>query len=60
MPVWLLSYDYGRRSFQVLINGYTGKIAGEFPKSLWKILLAGAAVAMLVVLLVLLKSYGIL
>ena len=37
VPVWLLSYTYGARVFQVVINGYTGSIAGEYPKSWVKI-----------------------
>lgn len=36
-PVWLLSYTYGATTYQVLINGYTGDIAGKYPKSFWKI-----------------------
>ena len=40
VPIWLLSYDYGRRAFQVVINGYTGTIAGRYPKSWIKIILA--------------------
>jgi len=40
VPIWLLSYDYGRRAFQVVINGYTGAIAGRYPKSWIKITLA--------------------
>ncbi|MCB1019062.1 MAG: zinc ribbon domain-containing protein, partial [Acidobacteria bacterium] len=39
VPVWLLVYDFGAQSFQVVVNGYTGQIAGEYPKSIWKILL---------------------
>ena len=39
VPVWLLSYTYGARVFQVVINGYTGSITGEYPKSWVKILL---------------------
>jgi hypothetical protein len=39
VPVWLLSYDYGARAFQVIVNGYTGKIAGRYPYSIWKIVL---------------------
>jgi hypothetical protein len=39
-PIWLLSYTYGPRNFQVVINGYTGKIAGKYPKSWIKITLA--------------------
>jgi predicted RNA-binding Zn-ribbon protein involved in translation (DUF1610 family) len=37
VPVWLLSYTYGTTTYQVLINGYTGDIAGKYPKSFWKI-----------------------
>ena len=39
-PIWLLTYHYGARNFQVVINGYTGAIAGRYPKSWIKILLA--------------------
>ena len=38
-PVWLMSYTYGARSFQVVQNGVTGAIQGEYPKSPWKIAL---------------------
>lgn len=51
LPIWLLSYDYGRRSFQVVVNGVTGTIAGERPwswiKILGVILLAIVALAIL-------------
>ncbi|RYX81873.1 zinc ribbon domain-containing protein [bacterium] len=40
VPVWLLSYTYGSTSYQVVINGYTGSIAGKYPLSWGKILLA--------------------
>jgi hypothetical protein len=54
VPVWLLSYNYGAKAFQVIVNGYTGRIAGRYPYSLWKIaLLVVLAVAALVVLAVL-------
>jgi hypothetical protein len=53
VPVWLLSYNYGARAFQVIVNGYTGKIAGKYPYSAWKILLlvvlAVIALAILIV-----------
>jgi hypothetical protein len=39
VPVWLLSYNYGNRPWQVVVNGYTGQIAGDYPKSPWKIAL---------------------
>jgi len=44
VPIWLLVYNYGTRGFQVVINGYTGAIAGEYPKSWIKITLALIAI----------------
>ncbi|PJJ97814.1 zinc ribbon domain-containing protein [Lysobacteraceae bacterium NML75-0749] len=43
VPVWLVSYTYGRKTFQILANGYTGQIAGERPYSWVKIFLASLA-----------------
>ncbi len=40
VPIWLLTYNYGRRNFQVVINGFTGAIAGKYPKSWVKITFA--------------------
>ncbi|MGE8279755.1 MAG: hypothetical protein ACN6O2_04900 [Stenotrophomonas sp.] len=55
VPVWLVSYTYGARSYQVLANGYTGALAGERPYSAWKIFFAVLAgvIALLVLLYVL-------
>lgn len=47
-PIWLLSYDFHGRSFQCVINGYTGAIAGEYPKSWMKISLAVLTVVVVV------------
>ena len=49
VPVWLLSYNYGAKTFQVIANGYTGRIAGRYPRSVWKIVLLILA-ALIVVL----------
>jgi hypothetical protein len=43
-PLWLLTYGFGSRTFQVAVNGYTGSIAGQYPKSWVKITLAVLAV----------------
>jgi hypothetical protein len=51
-PVWLLSYTYGAKGFQCVINGASGAIAGEYPKSPWKIALL-VLVAIVVVMIVL-------
>lgn len=37
VPVWVLAYVYGGKSYQVVINGYTGAIAGKHPLSWIKI-----------------------
>jgi predicted RNA-binding Zn-ribbon protein involved in translation (DUF1610 family) len=52
VPAWLLTYTYGRRLFQVVANGYTGAIAGQYPKSPWKI--AGAVLVILVIVAIVL------
>ncbi len=52
VPVWLLVYTYGSRSFQVLANGYTGKIAGNYPKSFWKIFFTVLLVVAIVLLVI--------
>jgi len=36
-PVWLVTYTFGARTFHVLVNGYTGNIAGDHPVSWTKI-----------------------
>ncbi len=45
VPVWLLTYDYGRKSYQCVVNGATGAVAGEYPKSWVKIALLAVAIA---------------
>jgi hypothetical protein len=52
LPVWLLHYDYGRKSYQVVVNGVTGAIAGEQPYSWIKIFFAVLA-AIIVALIIL-------
>lgn len=56
LPVWLLSYTYGTRTFQVAVNGATGKVAGEYPLSWVKI--AIVTVIGLIILLVFLLLQG--
>lgn len=48
VPIWIVSYTYGRRTFQVIVNGATGAIAGERPYSIVKI--AFAVLALLIVI----------
>jgi len=49
-PVWLLTYTYGARRYQCLQNGVNGALAGEYPKSPWKIaLLVLAAIIVIII-----------
>jgi len=50
VPLWLLSYTYGARSFQVVINGVTGAIAGAYPKSWIKITFAVLGIILLILI----------
>lgn len=50
-PVWLLTYVYGRKSYQVVANGCTGTIAGDRPYSWIKITLAVLAAILLIVII---------
>jgi hypothetical protein len=56
-PIWLLSYHYGQKAFQVVINGYTGAIAGKYPKSWIKIALAVLTVLAVVAVVLLLTHH---
>ncbi len=49
-PIWLLTYNYGARNFQVVINGFTGAIAGRYPKSWIKITCAILAILAIIAL----------
>ena len=55
MPIWLLTYTYGAKSFHVLVNGSTGRMAGEYPKSFWKIFFA-VLLALIVLMVFMLAS----
>ena len=37
VPVWLVNYTFGPKTFQVLVNGYTGSTAGDRPVSWVKV-----------------------
>ncbi|HEY0874302.1 MAG TPA: hypothetical protein VGD94_12585 [Vicinamibacterales bacterium] len=37
VPVWVLSFTYRAKLYQVLVNGYSGTIAGDYPYSPWKV-----------------------
>ncbi len=37
LPVWISAYRYRDKAFRFIINGQTGEVSGESPKSWWKI-----------------------
>ncbi len=44
LPVWMATYRFKNSPYQVVINGVTGKVVGDAPVSLFKIVgIAGAA-----------------
>jgi Zn finger protein HypA/HybF involved in hydrogenase expression len=51
VPVWVLSYTYGAQVYQVVINGYTGAIAGKHPLSWIKITLTILAVLVAILII---------
>ncbi|MEN9233140.1 MAG: hypothetical protein Q6J44_03280 [Gloeomargarita sp. DG02_4_bins_56] len=40
LPVWMFSYRYRGKSYQVLACGVTGKVLGDHPLSIWKVIWA--------------------
>jgi hypothetical protein len=54
VPIWLLTYNFKAHPFQLVVNGYTGQMSGEYPKSWVKIaLLVLAAIIVLIFVLML-------
>jgi ribosomal protein S27E len=55
VPVWLVTYTFGPRTFQTLVNGYTGSIAGDRPVS-WVKVFFYVILPILIVLLIFILS----
>jgi len=56
VPLWLLTYTFGARVFHVLVNGATGRMAGDYPKSFWKVFFLVVAIVIVVSVVLLLFS----
>lgn len=52
LPVWIATYLYGGKPFQVLVNARTGEVVGQRPWSAWKITLAVLAALLVVAAIV--------
>lgn len=51
LPVWIGSYRFGGKPYQIVVNGQSGEVAGDRPWSKWKIVLAVLLVLLVVLLL---------
>lgn len=38
LPIWLISYKYRKKNYEMHMNGNTGKVYGKTPVSPWKVL----------------------
>ena len=56
LPIWVANYRYRDRLFHVLVNGRTGKVAGERPWSWWKIVRLVLAIIFAILLTVFLVN----
>jgi DNA-directed RNA polymerase subunit RPC12/RpoP len=60
LPVWVANYHYREKLFQILVNGRTGKVAGERPWSWMKILrlvgLIALAIGLVIALVMAMKK----
>lgn len=58
LPLFVAAYRYKDKPYQVLVNGQSGEVVGDAPYSVWKILMAVAAVLLLILGLVKLMESG--
>jgi predicted RNA-binding Zn-ribbon protein involved in translation (DUF1610 family) len=56
LPVWVAVYHYHEQTYQVLVNGRTGKVTGYRPWSTWKIAGLVALILLVIGVIVLLVS----
>jgi DNA-directed RNA polymerase subunit RPC12/RpoP len=60
LPLWIGTYHYQGKSYQVYVNGQTGKVSGEKPRDLLKtILIITSAVLSFLVVLIFLALAGL-
>ena len=60
LPLWIGTYHYQGKPYQVLVNGQTGKVSGEKPRDMLKtILIITSVIASLLVVLAFLALAGL-
>lgn len=58
LPVWLSNFTYKNKKYYYLVNGETGKINGNYPLSIWKVLITVLVVIAFIVSIMLLFLYA--
>jgi hypothetical protein len=58
LPVWLMSYTYAGRTYQMVANGYTGKVAGKYPISWIKVSIVVAVVLLIIIIFLFFKAHA--
>ena len=53
LPIWLSSFNYKEKLYHFMINGQTGEVQGEYPKSIFKIVLLVLGISALIALFIL-------
>lgn len=48
LPIWLTSYMFKNKVYNVYINGQNGRVVGEYPKSIFKIMMTVLAIAIVI------------
>jgi LSD1 subclass zinc finger protein len=58
LPVWVSAYRYRDKAYRFIINGQTGEVSGESPKSWWKIAFLTLAILLGLFVLLVIGSSG--
>jgi hypothetical protein len=59
LPVWMSAYNHKGKAYRLLVNGQTGEVIGQVPKSVWKIVGVVLTVVALIATVYLLLSLGV-
>lgn len=58
LPIWMSSYSFKNKMYSFIINGQTGKVSGEYPKSPGKIIAVILGVILIGLIIYMLISNG--
>jgi predicted RNA-binding Zn-ribbon protein involved in translation (DUF1610 family) len=51
LPIWVSAYLFSGKTYRFLVNGQTGEVVGESPKSAWKIFFLVCAIILGIIIL---------